>query len=232
MTHAIVRQLVRKDFLIWRRLILIFYGVSLTCIAVLGVLYGRIPEGVLVNLGGTLLITPVGTLGVVLLMQTNVFEKAKSTQPFIMSLPVTVREFTLAKLLVNVPVFGALWLVTTGAAFWFAFGLDLMPLGTLPVMTMVFLGVFVAYVADLGLSRGAALDRLWRLRSRGQPEPTAGAPSVLRGARIFILNSECEGLWRLMIAQLSTYRDRRRFVLAAQHDPSVVPCTERAGVAD
>ena len=125
MTHAIVRQLVRKDFLIWRRLILIFYGVSLTCIAVLGVLYGRIPDRVLVNLGGTLLITPVGTLGMVLMMQTNVFEKAKSTQPFIMSLPVTVREFTLAKLVVNVPVFGALWLVTTGAAFWFAFGLDL-----------------------------------------------------------------------------------------------------------
>jgi hypothetical protein len=152
MTHAIVRQLVRKDVLLWRRLILIFYGVSLTCIAVLGVLYGRIPDLVLLNLGSTLLIAPVGTLGMVLMMQTNVFEKTKSTQPFIMSLPVTVREFTLAKLLVNVPVFGALWLVTTGAAFWFAFGLDLVPPGTVPAMTMVFLGVFVAYVCILGVS--------------------------------------------------------------------------------
>ena len=152
MTNTIVPQLVRKDFLLWRRLILVFYGVSLACMAVLGVLYGRIPDRVLVSLGSTLLIAPVGTLGMVLLMQTNVFEKAKSTQPFIMSLPVTVREFTQAKLLVNVPVFGALWLVTLGAAFWFAFGLDLMPLGTLPVMTMVFLGVFVAYVCILGVS--------------------------------------------------------------------------------
>jgi hypothetical protein len=152
MTRAIVPQLVRKDLLIWRRLILIFYGVSFACIAAVGALYGRIPDRVLVNLGFTLLVTPVGTLGIVLLMQTNVFEKAKSTQPFIMSLPVTVREFTLAKLLVNVPVFGVLWLVTAGAALWFAFGLDLLPLGTLPMMTMVFLGVLVAYVCILGVS--------------------------------------------------------------------------------
>jgi hypothetical protein len=152
MINAIVPQLVRKDLLIWRRLILIFYGISLTCIAVLGVLHGRVPHRVLVNMGFALLITPLGTLGIVLLMQTNVFEKAKSTQPFIMSLPVTVREFTLAKLLVNVPVFGALWLVTLGAAFWFAFGLDLLPLGTLPVVIMIFLGVLVAYAGILGVS--------------------------------------------------------------------------------
>jgi len=152
MTSSIVPQLVRKDLLIWRRLILIFYGVSLACIALVGVLHDRIPDRVLVNLGFTLLITPVGTLGIVLLMQTNVFEKAKSTQPFIMSLPVTVREFTLAKLLVNVPVFGVLWLVTLGAACGFAYGLDLLPLGTLPVVTMMFLGVFVAYAGILGVS--------------------------------------------------------------------------------
>ena len=152
MTASIVPQLVRKDILLWRRLIMVFYGVSLGCIAVLGALYGRIPDRVMVSVGSTLLIAPVGTLGMVLLTQTNVFEKAKSTQAFIMSLPVTVREFTLAKVLVNVPVFGALWLVTTGTAFWFAFGLDLMPLGTLPATTMVFLGVFAAYVCILGVS--------------------------------------------------------------------------------
>jgi hypothetical protein len=152
MNGSIVPQLVRKDFLIWRRLILVFYGLSLACIVLAGLLYGHVPNRVLVNLGFTLLITPVGTLGVVLLMQTNVFEKAKSTQPFIMSLPVTVREFTLAKLLVNVPVFSTLWLVTTAAAFSYAFGLGLLPLGAIPMTTMVFLGVLVAYTGILGVS--------------------------------------------------------------------------------
>lgn len=152
MSHSIVPQLVRKDLLLWRRLIAIFYGVSLACIALLGLLYGRVPNYLLLNVGFTLLITPVGTLGVVLLIQTNVFEKAKSTQPFILSLPVTLRQFTVAKLLVNVPVFGVLWLVTSATAFWFAFGLDLLPAGTLPMLIMIFAGVFVAYIGILCVS--------------------------------------------------------------------------------
>jgi ABC-type transport system involved in multi-copper enzyme maturation permease subunit len=152
MTDSIVPQLVRKDFLIWRRLILIFCSVSLACIAAVGLLHGHVPNHVMLNLGFTLLVTPAGTLGIVLLMQTNVFEKAKSTQLFIMSLPVTARRFTLAKLLVNVPVFGAVWLVTTAAAFAYTFGLGLLPPGAIPMMTMIFLGVFVAYSGILAVS--------------------------------------------------------------------------------
>ncbi len=152
MSASIVPQLVRKDFLLWRRLILIFYGLSVASIALAGLLHGNVPDRVLLNLGFTLLITPVGTLGVVLLMQTNVFEKAKSTQLFIMSLPVTAREFTVAKLLVNVPTFGALWMVTTAAIFSYAFGLGLLPPGSIPMVTMVCLGVFVAYTGILCVS--------------------------------------------------------------------------------
>ena len=85
-------------------------------------------------------------------MQTNVFEKAKSTQAFIMSLPVTTRQFTLAKLVVNVPVFGALWLVTTAAIFSYAFGPGLLPPGAIPMVTMVCLGIFVAYIGILSVS--------------------------------------------------------------------------------
>jgi hypothetical protein len=85
-------------------------------------------------------------------MKTNVFEKEKSTQSFIMSLPVTVKEFTLAKLLVNLPVFGAIWLLVAGVAFYLSLGLGLFPLGTVPFLTMVLLGVFVAYTGILSVS--------------------------------------------------------------------------------
>ena len=153
MNDSILPQLVKKDLLLWRRLILVFYGVALGCMALTGLLCALVPNRVvLMNLGFTLLITPTGTLGIALLMQTNVFEKTKSTQPFIMSLPVTVREFTLAKLLVNVSVFGALWLVTTATAFSYALGLELLPWGAIPMMTMVFLSIFVAYTGILGVS--------------------------------------------------------------------------------
>lgn len=152
MNASIISRLVTKDLLLWRKFILVFYGTSLAGIAILAVLYNRVPTLVLINLGFSFLIGPTAALGIVLLMQTNVYEKVKSTQSFIMSLPVTVREFSLAKLWVNIPVFAALWLLTTGTAFYFALGLEVLPAGTVPYMTMVFLGVFLAYICILCVS--------------------------------------------------------------------------------
>jgi hypothetical protein len=137
MSHSIIFHLVRKDFIIWRKMILIFSLISLSTLGILCLLYGRIPNVVYYNLGFTLLIISNAPCGIVLLMQTNVFEKVKSTQPFIMSLPVSVKEFTLAKLLVNLPVFSAFWLIMVAATFYFAFGLGLFPMGTLPFITMI-----------------------------------------------------------------------------------------------
>lgn len=152
MSASIVPKLIKKDFLIMRKMILIFCLISLASIGVLSMLHGRIPNWVFVNIAFLLLLAPAATCGIVLLMKTNVFEKEKSTQPFIMSLPVTVKEFTIAKLLVNLPIFGVIWLVITGVAFYFSFGLSLFPPGTVPFITMVFLGVFVAYICILSAS--------------------------------------------------------------------------------
>jgi len=152
MSISIVPQLVKKDLLLWRKMILIFGLVNFIAIGILAMLYGRVPNWVFSNLGFSLLIIPGAACGMALLMQTNVFEKVKSTQPFIMSLPVTVKEFTLAKLLVNIPVFTAFWLVMISASFYFCFGLGLFPMGALPFMVMVFLGIFVAYTLILSVS--------------------------------------------------------------------------------
>ncbi|MFZ6770087.1 hypothetical protein ACO0LM_23800 [Undibacterium sp. Di26W] len=152
MNSSIVPQLVRKDFQIMSRTIFVFALVSLAAIGILPLLHGRIPNWVLVNIGFMMLLGPAATCGIVLIMKTNVFEKEKSTQPFIMSLPVSVKEFTLAKLLINLPVFGIFWLVVSAVAFYFAFGLKLFPPGAVPFVTMVFLGVFVAYTCILSVS--------------------------------------------------------------------------------
>uniref|UniRef100_A0A2A4YQG8 Uncharacterized protein n=1 Tax=OCS116 cluster bacterium TaxID=2030921 RepID=A0A2A4YQG8_9PROT len=133
-------------------MISIFCLMSLLAIAGLSLIYGHIPNFVFMNVGFTILIVPTAACGIALLIQTNVFEKEKSTQVFIMSLPITVKEFTLAKLLVNLPVFGALWIVTAGVAFYFTFGLGLLPLGAVPFITMIFLGIFAAYSCILSIS--------------------------------------------------------------------------------
>ncbi len=152
MSASIVPQLVRKDFRLVRGIVLSFVLVSLLLIMAVGFMEGRVPLVVSANLGFIMVMGPAAICGIVVLMKTNVMEKEKSTQAFIMSLPVTVREFTCAKLIVNLSVFTVFWLAITAAAFYFAFGRGLMPLGAVPFVTMVFMGGFLAYTLILSVS--------------------------------------------------------------------------------
>lgn len=152
MSTSIIPQLVRKDFLMMRKMILICCVVMLASIAAICMMFGRVPKVVFFNLGFTLLITPAFTCGIILLMKTIVMEKQKSTQLFIMSLPVTVREFTIAKLFLNFTVFTVFWLVFTSVAFYFMFGLGVFPYGAVPFFAVLFLGIFVAYVGTLSVA--------------------------------------------------------------------------------
>ncbi|WP_373990892.1 ABC-2 transporter permease [Duganella sp. BuS-21] len=152
MSTSIIPQLVRKDLRLARGAILTFGLVSLAAMLLVPLLHGHIPDWALINLGFILLVGPAATCGIVLAMKTNVFEREKSTQAFIMSLPVTMREYTHAKLLVNLPVFVVFWLAVSAVAFYLAFGLGLFPPGAAPFITMVFLGVLVAYCCILSAS--------------------------------------------------------------------------------
>lgn len=152
MSASIVPQLVKKDFRLMRGTILSFALVSVVFIAILSLLDGRMPLVVTANLGFIMLIGPAATCGIVTLMKTNVLEKERFTQPFIMSLPVTVREFTKAKLLVNLPVFAVFWSIITAVAFYFAFGHRMLPAGAIPFVSMVFMGGAVAYAMVLSVS--------------------------------------------------------------------------------
>ena len=119
MSTSIIPQLVRKDFMISRRMIGVFCLVSLAGVGAISLLFGRVPGWTLVNIAFLLLMSPAATCGMVLLMTTVVFEREKSTQAFIMSLPVTPKQFMIAKLLINLGVFGAFWLTISGIAFYF-----------------------------------------------------------------------------------------------------------------
>jgi len=152
MNIPLIYQLVLKDLRLWRRLILIFAAAAIGCVGLLALLYDRIPQSVFMNLGLTLVLTPLGTLGIVLLIQTCVFEKAKSTQKFIMSLPVTATDFAVSKLLVNIPIFAVGWLALVAVACSFVYQKGVLPVGSVPYVTMIFFGVFVAYLGILCVS--------------------------------------------------------------------------------
>ncbi len=152
MSASIVPHLVQKDLRLMRGTIATFVVVSAVFIAILSFIDGHVPFAVVANLGFVMLIGPAATCGIVLLMKTNVFEKEKSTQPFIMSLPVTVKEFTRAKLIVNLTVFTIFWAAVSAVAFYFAFVRGLFPQGMMPFATMVLLGGYVAYTLVLSVS--------------------------------------------------------------------------------
>lgn len=149
MSVTIIPQLVKKDFLMMRKMLLVFVVMTLVAIVAISLLFGRVPNWAFANLAFTLLIAPVATCAMLLLMKTIVLEKQKSTQLFIMSLPVSVKEFTTAKLLVNLPVFTLFWLVITGVAFYYAFERGILPYGAVPFVVMVFVGIFIAYIGTL-----------------------------------------------------------------------------------
>ena len=152
MSGSIVPQLVRKDFHLTRRIILAFALITLSAAAMLPWLHGRIPDWVLINIGFMLLIGPAATCGIVVAMKTIVFEKEKSTQAFILSLPVSVRDFTHAKLLLNLPVFGVFWLVASAVGLYLAIGRGIFAGGAAPFISMVFVGVLLAYCCILATS--------------------------------------------------------------------------------
>lgn len=152
MSPSIVSKLVAKDFVMMRRTIAVFALISLASAGALGALHGRVPDWVLMNMAFVFLFGPMVTCGIVMVMRTNVMEKEKATQAFIMSLPLTVREFTTAKILVNLPVFTVFWLAVSAFGYYFAFGLGLLPLGAVPFVTMIFLGSFLAYSGILSVS--------------------------------------------------------------------------------
>lgn len=152
MNYSMIGILVKKDLLIHRRSIELFVGLSIVAAALVALMVGRVPTWALINLGFTLLILPMGVCGMNVLIHTTVHERLRSVQPFIMSLPVTVREFTWAKLLVNVPVFTVLWLMASVSCLWFAFGIGTFRVGMLPFVTMILAGVYLAHVCIVSVS--------------------------------------------------------------------------------
>jgi hypothetical protein len=63
------------------------------------------------NAGCLLIITLLIALGMHVVMATVVGERIEHTLPFVMSLPISIAQYTMAKIAANVSLFGAGWLI-------------------------------------------------------------------------------------------------------------------------
>ncbi|HKF46712.1 MAG TPA: ABC-2 transporter permease [Terracidiphilus sp.] len=118
MNYAVVRQLILKDWYLNRGVILGSIPVGLVALAI--VLTGK---PVAFMLCVILLCMVIVGVGAQLAFVTTINERKEQTLAFVMSLPVSWREYTAAKILANLIIFLIPWLPLTAGAL----GLLLLP---------------------------------------------------------------------------------------------------------
>ena len=143
MNESIVRQLIVKDLRLMKIPAIAYWLSGLVAIVVV-VVGGDVA-------GMTAIILFVAALfgtGVHSAMLTVTEERREQTLPFIMSLPITIREYTSAKLIGNMLLVGGIWL-TLSAASCVVFIGEALPLGAVPFITIVLIAILLAYVIIL-----------------------------------------------------------------------------------
>jgi len=118
MNYAVVRQLILKDWYLNRGVILGSIPVGLGALAI--VLTGKQVAFMLCII---LLCMVIVGVGAQLAFVTTINERKEQTLAFVMSLPVSWREYTAAKILANLIIFLIPWLLLTAGAL----GLLLLP---------------------------------------------------------------------------------------------------------
>lgn len=145
MSQSIVVQLVVKDLRIMRTFVLLYWAGGFASIAFV-LLAGSEVAGII---GFILFIAAMAGAGIHALMQTIIEEKLKLNLPFIMSLPVTSKDYSIAKITANLLIFGSVWLTLSAASFVVFIGDDGMPKGMMPMMSIILVGIFLAYTMML-----------------------------------------------------------------------------------
>ncbi|HKI00712.1 MAG TPA: hypothetical protein VKK31_01910 [Thermoanaerobaculia bacterium] len=139
MNTYMVKRLILKDWYFNRWTIVSYIAAG----AVALVLLGMGNEGAFFA-GTILLVTVLIALGIHLTMATVVEERKEMTLPFVMSLPISAREYTTAKILANLLIFLVPWGTLLIASFALIAGSAALPDGLIPFTAVVLTEIFVS----------------------------------------------------------------------------------------
>lgn len=135
----VVRQMVFKDFALNRSAMIVTVAIGAAALATL--LFRRVP----VTVVGSVLFFIALILLCSLLPVSNILnERKKQTLPFIMSLPITIRQYTTAKLLGTVVMFLIPWSALALAAVWLIGVRGVLPHGAIPMAIILLMLPFVS----------------------------------------------------------------------------------------
>jgi hypothetical protein len=112
MNVAMVKRLILKDWYLQR---VVIVGALITgALSLAVIVFGGKPGFIL---GLILLVTVLIGVGAQLAVATMVFERKEQTLSFVMSLPISYKEYTASKILGNLIIFLILWLALLGGSF-------------------------------------------------------------------------------------------------------------------
>jgi ABC-2 type transport system permease protein len=171
MNTSILMPLILKDWHLIKIPVLL-YWVTGACAIVVALLYGE----TLGVLSFVIFVFALVVAGVHPIFQLIVSERSDQNLPFIMSLPITIREFTYAKMVVNLAIFSSVWLSLSLASLLIFVGDDGLPGGTLPLFCIILVTIFVAYVVMLCVA----------LITETQGPSIAASVVVNLGAQLFV----------------------------------------------
>lgn len=145
--NAITWQLVKKDWH-FNKLPMLGYAI----LSVLALASIAMATGATFYVGSTLLITLVVVIGIHMIFVTTIHERSRQNLPFIMSLPITYMQYTRAKMLANIGVFGLAWLAITIGAVSIVAMTDQLPNGLIPFACIILGELFLANILILGVA--------------------------------------------------------------------------------
>ena len=144
MNAHMVKRLVLKDWYFQRRPIAIY-----TAGGILGLITVALGTAASFYAGTVLLITFMVTIGIHLAIVTVVQERTEHTLPFLMTLPITPKDYTAAKVLANLSIFLVPWLLLTGGGALLLLAGGAKSAGLLPFATIVLTYILASYVLVL-----------------------------------------------------------------------------------
>jgi ABC-2 type transport system permease protein len=202
MTRSVTWELVKKDWWLYRMQIVISTAAG---VAALGLCFkGGEVAGVI---GAVWIFTALVIVACMLPVSAIVNERKKQHLPFVMSLPISVREYTAAKLVSSVGMFLMPWLVLVAATVALIEVRGFLPKGSIPFAVIVLLLPFVGFClitgsALVGESEGWTIAATvacnssywlaWFLiaRTPGMMDLAKGNTSVWNGQLLWIVAGE------------------------------------------
>lgn len=144
---SIVRQLVLKDWYFVRYPMAAYLTTGVGAAVLMSV-----PHQMAFVVGSILLLSVVVVVGVHLVFGTVTYERSQQTLPMVMSVPITFRQYSVAKLISNVGGFAIAWSVLVAVTLALILTRDNLPDGLIPFAVIALTELFAAFVLTFSVA--------------------------------------------------------------------------------